>query len=69
MKLPRSHTVFRQIHYDSYIKLVIKNVQIKKLIEEALKYEGTPLASENLKIFIDKIRLVEKESMKIPETY
>jgi hypothetical protein len=37
-------------------------MQIKKMIEEALKYEGTPHASENLKIFLDKIRLIEKES-------
>jgi len=26
LKVPRSHTMFRQIHYESYIKLVIKNV-------------------------------------------
>lgn len=63
MKHP-SLTLFNQIHYMSYSKLVIKNPHINELIKEATKYKDSDEGSENLKGLLDKIEEISTETSK-----
>lgn len=53
------YRIFKQTHYSIYIKKVIKNQVIQKIIEEATKWVGTPNGSKVLAEHLDKIRQIE----------
>ena len=44
------------MHYNIYIKKVIKNNVIEKIIEEASRWVNTEHASEKLREHLDKIK-------------
>lgn len=62
-------TVFKRTHYSTYIRKVIKFNVIQKITEEASKWVNTAGASENLEIYLEKIKEIEKESQFIPDSY
>jgi hypothetical protein len=53
---PSSVTVFRKIHYQCYIKLVVQHPYIKPLIDEAEKALQNGEGSDNLQPYLDKIK-------------
>jgi hypothetical protein len=53
---PSITTVFRKIHYEYYIKLVIKNPLIRPLIDEAAESLARKEGSEYLASYLEKIR-------------
>ena len=48
LKNHSAFTIFKCVHYSTYIKKVIKDDYIQKIIEEAKKWANTSNASENL---------------------
>ena len=56
---PSSVTVFRKIHYQCYIKLVVQNPYIKPLIDEAHQALQKGEGSENLEAYLDKIKEIK----------
>ena len=61
---PSSVTVFRKIHYQCYIKLVVQHPFIKPLIDEAQSALQKGEGSENLESHLDKIKDI-KEGLQI----
>ena len=56
------YRIFKQIHYSIYIKKVIRNQVIQKIIEEASKWVGTPSGSKALPEHLDKIKQIEQDA-------
>lgn len=52
-------TVFRKIHYQCYIKLVVNHPYIKPLIDEAHEALQKGEGSENLEAYLDKIKEIK----------
>ena len=52
-------TVFRKIHYQCYIKLVVQHPFIKPLIDEAQEALQKGEGSENLESYLDKIKEIK----------
>lgn len=66
---PSVVTVFRKIHYQCYIKLVVQNPLIRPLIEEAAEALVKGDGSEFLASYLEKIKEI-KEGLSIQdETY
>lgn len=62
--------IFRTMHYQIYIRIVIKNKTITAIINEAKRWNNTPEQSKALKEHLDKIKQIEMDShAMIPETY
>lgn len=68
LKNHSEYTVFKQQHYHTYIRKVIKFNVIQKIIEEASKWVKKG-QSENLEIYLDKIKEIEKDAQFIPDSY
>ena len=49
------------MHYSIYIKKVIKNNVISKIIEEAQRWVNTEYASKQLHDHLEKIKQIEKD--------
>lgn len=62
-------TVFKRVHYETYIRKVIKFNIIQKITEEATKWVKTPGASDNLDSYLEKIKEIEREAQFIPDSY
>ena len=60
--------MFKQQHYHTYIRKVIKFNVIQKIIEEASKWVKKG-QSENLEVYLDKIKEIEKDAQFIPDSY
>lgn len=56
---PSMTTVFRKIHYQCYIKLVIQNPLIRPLIEEAAESLAKGDGSEYLPSYLEKIKEIK----------
>ena len=56
MENPNEHTVFRQTHYATYIRIVIKNEEIKAIIDEATRWKDNKEFSPSLESNLTKIR-------------
>ena len=69
LKPPTLETVFRNFHYNSYLKIVIRSPHIKKIIEEASKWKNSRVASEHLTMYLKKIREIEEEAKMPAESY
>jgi len=69
LKNHSNYTIFKRVHYSTYIKKVIKDEYIQKIIDEASKWVGTQNASEHLDSYLEKIKEIEKESTFVPEGY
>lgn len=52
-------TVFRKIHYQCYIKLVVNHPYIKPLIDEAHEALQKVEGSEHLEAYLDKIKEIK----------
>ena len=61
--------IFKEMHYSIYIKKVIKNDVISKIIEEATRWVNTDYASKQLQDHLDKIRQIENEAHFLPDSY
>ena len=61
--------IFKKMHYNIYIKKVIKNNVIEKIIEEASRWVNTEHASEKLREHLDKIKQIENDSSSLPDSY
>jgi|LauGreDrversion4_2_1035121.scaffolds.fasta_scaffold289783_2 hypothetical protein len=53
-------TVFRKIHYQCYIKLVVQHPYIKPLIDEAHEAFQKGEGSEQLEAYLDKIKEIKE---------
>ena len=58
--------MFRKIHYQCYIKLVVQHPLIKPLIEEAEESHGRNEGSEYLAAYLEKIREI-KEGLSVKD--
>jgi hypothetical protein len=56
---PSTVTVFRKIHYQCYIKLVVQHPFVKPLIDEAQEALGKKEGSENLEAYLEKIKEIK----------
>ena len=51
-----TYRIFKAMHYSIYIRKVIKNNVIKRIIEEATRWVRTEYASEKLQEHLEKIK-------------
>jgi len=66
---PNEHTVFRQMHYSTYIRVVIKNEEIKAIIEEAQRWKDHKDFAPQLEQHLLKIDQIMEGAKKLPEPY
>lgn len=69
LKNHSAYTVFKVAHYRTYIRKVVKFDIVQKIIDEATQWVGTEQASQHLDAYLQKIRVVERDSQFIPDTY
>lgn len=69
MTNPNEHTVFRQTHYSTYIRIVIKNEEIKAIIDEATKWKDHKDFAPSLESNLIKIREILEGQKILPENY
>ena len=63
------YRIFKSMHYTIYIKKVIKNTTIRKIIEEASRWVDTEYASKSLAEHLEKIKQIEHDSNCLPDKY
>ena len=66
---PNEHTVFRQTHYSTYIRIVIKNEEIKAIIDEATRWKDHKDFAPQLESHLNKIFEIQEGAKKLPENY
>ena len=69
MNNPNEHTVFRQTHYSTYIRIVIKNEEIKAIIDEATRWKDNKDFAPQLEQHLNKIREIIEGQKILPENY
>ena len=69
VKNTSQYRIFKQTHYQIYIRKVIKNNVIQKIIEEASRWVGTTNASKQLAEHLEKIKQIEQDSQFLPDSY
>ena len=57
------------MHYTIYIRKVIKNNTIRKIIDEASRWVNTDYASKQLAEHLEKIKQIEQDSNQLPDSY
>ena len=69
VKNTSQYRIFKQTHYQIYIRKVIKNNVIQKIIEEASRWVETNHASKVLAEHLEKIKQIEQDSQFLPDSY